>query len=120
MKFFIDTANLNEIRQAAEMGLVDGVTTNPTLLAKEGKGFRQTILEICSMVNGPVSAELTKIHELRLGNVVARDLDAVIAPGLGPTNVIGMNFLSRLASVRLEGDMMILVPHNPQPPLPPR
>jgi aspartyl protease family protein len=67
--------------------------------------------------NGPVSAELTTIHELRLGNVVARDLDAVIAPGLGPTNVIGMNFLSRLASVRLEGETMILVPHNPQPAL---
>ena len=58
MKFFIDTANLNEIKQVAEMGLVDGVTTNPTLLAKEGKGFKQTILEICSIVNGPVSAEV--------------------------------------------------------------
>jgi aspartyl protease family protein len=70
--------------------------------------------------NGAVAAELTTIDELRFGNVVARGLDAVIAPGLGPTNVIGMNFLSRLASVRLEGDMMILVPHNPQPELAPR
>jgi len=67
--------------------------------------------------NGAVAAQLTTIDELRFGNVVARGLDAVIAPGLGPTNVIGMNFLSRLASVRLEGDMMILVPHNPQPVL---
>ena len=58
MKFFIDSANLDEIRQVAEMGLVDGVTTNPTLLAKEGKGFKTTILEICSMVDGPVSAEV--------------------------------------------------------------
>jgi transaldolase len=58
MKFFIDSANLEEIKQVAEMGLVDGVTTNPTLLAKEGKGFKQTIVEICSMVNGPVSAEV--------------------------------------------------------------
>jgi aspartyl protease family protein len=70
--------------------------------------------------NGAIPAELTTIDELRFGNVVARGLDAVIAPGLGPTNVIGMNFISRLASVRLEGDMMILVPHNPQPELPPR
>lgn len=70
--------------------------------------------------NGAVAAELTTIDELRFGNVVARGLDAVIAPGLGPTNVIGMNFLSRLASVRLEGETMILVPHNPQPELPPR
>ena len=70
--------------------------------------------------NGAVAAELTTIDELRFGNVVARGLDAVIAPGLGPTNVIGMNFLSRLASVRLEGETMILVPHNPQPELPAR
>lgn len=67
--------------------------------------------------NGTVAAQLTTIDELRFGNVAARGLDAVIAPGLGPTNVIGMNFLSRLASVRLEGDTMILVPHHPQPEL---
>jgi len=70
--------------------------------------------------NGAVAAELATIDELRFGNVAARGLDAVIAPGLGPTNVIGMNLISRLASVRLEGDTMILVPHNPQPPLAPR
>ena len=58
MKFFIDSANLDEIRTVAEMGLVDGVTTNPTLLAKEGRGFKQTIKEICAMVDGPVSAEV--------------------------------------------------------------
>ena len=70
--------------------------------------------------NGPVNAELTTIDELRFGNIAARGLDAVIAPGLGPTNVIGMNFLSRLASVRLEGDRMILVPHNSQAAVAPR
>ena len=70
--------------------------------------------------NGTVAAELTTIDELRFGNVAARGLDAVIAPGLGPTNVIGMNFLSRLSSVRLEDETMILVPHNPQPELPAR
>jgi aspartyl protease family protein len=67
--------------------------------------------------NGAVAAQLTTIDELRFGNIAARGLDAVIAPGLGRTNVIGMNFLSRLASVRMEGDRMILVPHNPQPVL---
>jgi len=65
--------------------------------------------------NGSVAADLATIDELRFGNVAARGLDAIIAPGLGPTNVIGMNLLSRLASVRLEGEMMILVPNNPQP-----
>ena len=67
--------------------------------------------------NGSVAAEMTTIDELRFGNVAARGLDAIIAPGLGPTNVIGMNLLSRLASVRLEGDTMIMVPNNPQPAL---
>jgi len=70
--------------------------------------------------NGSVAAELTTIDELRFGNVAARGLDAIIAPGLGPTNVIGMNLLSRLASWRVEGDTMILVPHNPQPAIEPR
>ena len=67
--------------------------------------------------NGSVAAQLTTIEELRFGNVAARGLDAIIAPGLGPTNVIGMNLLSRLASVQLEGETMILVPNNPQPAL---
>jgi len=67
--------------------------------------------------NGTVAAQLTSIDELRFGNVTARGLDAIIAPGLGPTNVIGMNLLSRLASWRVEGDTMILVPHHPQPEL---
>jgi aspartyl protease family protein len=67
--------------------------------------------------NGSVAAEMTTIDELRFGNVAARGLDGIIAPGLGPTNVIGMNLLSRLASVRLEGNTMILVPNNPQPAL---
>jgi aspartyl protease family protein len=65
--------------------------------------------------NGTIPADLTTIDELRFGNVAARGLDAIIAPGLGPTNVIGMNLLSRLRSWRVEGDTMILVPHNPQP-----
>ena len=65
--------------------------------------------------NGTVAAELTTIDELRFGNVAARGLDAVIAPNLGPTNVLGMNFLSSLASWRVEGNTMILVPHHPQP-----
>ena len=68
--------------------------------------------------NGPVAAHMTNIGELRFGNVAARGLDAIIAPGLGRTKVIGMNLLSRLQSVRLEGETMVLVPHHPQPALP--
>ena len=58
MKFFIDTADIKEIREAAAMGLVDGVTTNPSLVAKTGRKFREVLLEICDIVKGPVSAEV--------------------------------------------------------------
>src|SRR5829696_4053231 len=58
MKFFIDTADIKEIREAAAMGLVDGVTTNPSLVAKTGRKFRDVLLEICDFVKGPVSAEV--------------------------------------------------------------
>src|SRR5688500_20265226 len=62
MKFFIDTANLDEIREANELGLIDGVTTNPSLVAKEGDvDFKEHISKICSMVNGDVSAEVTSL-----------------------------------------------------------
>lgn len=58
MKFFLDTANIQEIREAAATGLIDGVTTNPSLVAKEGKSFTEMLKEICSIVNGPISAEV--------------------------------------------------------------
>jgi transaldolase len=58
MKFFIDTANIGEIRKAYELGVIDGVTTNPSLMAKEGKDPVKLLREICSVVKGPVSAEV--------------------------------------------------------------
>ncbi len=58
MKFFIDTANIQEIRKAASWGILDGVTTNPSLVAKEGRDFIEVLKEICSVVPGPVSAEV--------------------------------------------------------------
>src|SRR5215217_9606095 len=62
MKFFIDTANLDEIREANELGLIDGVTTNPSLVAKEGNvDFKEHIAKICEMVKGDVSAEVTSL-----------------------------------------------------------
>jgi transaldolase len=71
MKFFIDTANLDEIKEAKELGMIDGVTTNPTLVAKEGcknrEDFKQLIHEICEIVQGPVSAE-----------VVSTDVDGMV------------------------------------------
>ena len=72
MKFFLDTASLNEIREAAAFGFADGVTTNPSLIAKEGNvDFKQHIAAICEIVQGPVSAEVT-----------SQDLDGMIREGL--------------------------------------
>jgi len=62
MKFFIDTANLDEIKQGVEMGMVDGVTTNPSLIAREDKPFEEIIAEICKVVDGPVSAEVVSLE----------------------------------------------------------
>lgn len=59
MKFFIDTANIDEIRQAASLGVLDGVTTNPSLVAREKGKFEDILKEICEVVNGPISAEVT-------------------------------------------------------------
>lgn len=61
MKFFIDTANIDEIRQASALGMVDGVTTNPSLVAKEGREFKGLIREICGIIDGPVSAEVVSL-----------------------------------------------------------
>ena len=70
MKFFIDTANVDEIREAASLGILDGVTTNPSLVAKEGRDFHDVLREIVSIVNGPISAEVT-----------AEDRDGMLAQG---------------------------------------
>lgn len=71
MKIFIDTANLNEIKEAADMGLLDGVTTNPSLVAKEGhKDFRSMLEKICAIVDGDISAE-----------VVSTDCDGILKEG---------------------------------------
>ena len=61
MKFFIDTANVEEIKKAHAYGLVDGVTTNPTLVSKEGRAFREIVDEICTIVDGPISAEAVSL-----------------------------------------------------------
>lgn len=62
MKFYLDTASVKEIQEAASLGLLDGVTTNPTLVAKEGRVFREVLVEICNIVDGPVSAEVVSLE----------------------------------------------------------
>jgi transaldolase len=99
MKFFIDTANLNEIREAAELGLIDGVTTNPSLIAKEGNvDFKQHIAAICEIVQGDVSAEVTSLDTegmLREGREYAK-----IAPNVVikcPLTIDGLKATRRLS-----------------------
>ena len=70
MKFFIDTANIDEIKKAVAMGMVDGVTTNPSLIAKENRPFEDLLQEICNLVDGPVN-----------GEVVSLDADGMVAEG---------------------------------------
>ncbi|MEO6153259.1 MAG: TIGR02281 family clan AA aspartic protease [Croceibacterium sp.] len=99
------------------------VDTGATLTAVSGETAaaagltpRATVVPVqMQTANGTVAAQLTSIEELRFGSVAARGLDAIIAPNLGPTNVIGMNLLSRLASWRVEEGTLVLVPHHPQP-----
>jgi len=62
MKLFLDTANVKEIQEAASLGLLDGVTTNPSLVSKEGRSFREVLLEICQLVDGPISAEVVSVE----------------------------------------------------------
>lgn len=82
MKFFIDTADVNEIRKAVELGLVDGVTTNPSLVAKSGRDFRDVLNEIITLVDGPISAE-----------VIATDAVGMVREGqelakINPRNIV--------------------------------
>ncbi len=75
MKFFLDTANVEEIRKVNDLGILDGVTTNPSLVAKEGRNFRETIVAICGIVHGPVSAETVSLDwegMVREGRELAR------------------------------------------------
>lgn len=62
MKFYLDTANVTEIQEAASLGLLDGVTTNPSLVAKEGRSFKEMLVEICNIVDGPISAEVVSVE----------------------------------------------------------
>jgi transaldolase len=108
MKFFLDTANIKEIREGQAMGVLDGVTTNPSLAAKEGRPFKELVLEICDVVNGPVSAEVT-----------ATDLEGMLEQGPTyakwhrnvvvklPTTIDGVKGLKTLAAEGIKVNMTL-------------
>lgn len=100
MKFFLDTANLEEIRQAAAMGVLDGVTTNPTLAAKEKKPFKQMILEICAVLkNGVVNAEVVSTDVagmLREGREIATwHKNVIVKIPMTPAGIQACNTLAQ-------------------------
>ena len=99
MKIFLDTANVDEIREAVSWGVLDGVTTNPSLVAKEGRPFKPLLLEICSLVNGPVSAEVvgTTLEEMLLeGRSLARIHENIVVKI--PLIVEGLKAVKTLSS----------------------
>src|SRR4051812_37438955 len=82
MKIFIDSASIAEIKECAEQGIIDGVTTNPSLVAKTGKKFKDVLIEICEVVKGPVSAEVVSVQADEMMKE-AHDLMK-----LGPKNIV--------------------------------
>ncbi len=99
MKFFIDSADVEEIRKAHAMGCVDGVTTNPSLLAKVGRGLEETIREICTIVDGPISAECVSMEAdelIKEGRSLAKIHDNVVVKI--PMGVEGMKATKALAA----------------------
>ena len=102
MKFFIDTANLDEIKEANELGLIDGVTTNPTLVAKEGDiDFKERIAAICAIVKGDVSAEVTALDTAGM-LAEGREL-AKIAPNVVVKCPLTIEGLKATRAFRAEG-----------------
>ena len=109
MKFFIDTANLDEIKQAVEMGMVDGVTTNPSLVAKEKKPHEQILKEICAVVDGPVSAEVVSIETE--GMVEEGKKLAAIHPNIVikvPMTIDGLRAVRKLAAAGIRTNVTLV------------
>ncbi|MGB9661396.1 MAG: fructose-6-phosphate aldolase [Moorellaceae bacterium] len=113
MRIFLDTANLEEIKKANDLGIISGVTTNPTLVAREGRPFRQVLEEICRIVQGPVSAEV--ISQEALGMVrEAREL-AAIHPNIVikiPMTAEGLKAVKQLSGEGLKTNVTLIFSAN--------
>ena len=113
MKIFIDSANVSEIREAVSMGVIDGVTTNPTLVAKEKRPFAELLKEICSIVDGPVSAEVLSLES---EGMVKEALELVkIAPNIVikiPLIKEGLRAVKILASKKIRTNVTLCFSAN--------
>jgi transaldolase len=109
MKFFIDTANLDEIRQGVDMGMVDGVTTNPSLVAREDKPFIEILNEICAVVDGPVSAEVVSLEcdgMLKEARELAKISDNIVVKI--PMIVEGMKAVKQLSAENIDTNVTLV------------
>ena len=109
MKFFIDTANIDEIKQGVEMGMVDGVTTNPSLVARESKPFNEILKEICEVVDGPVSAEVVAVDTegmLREARELATMSDNIVVKI--PMIVEGLKAVKQLSSEGIKTNVTLV------------
>ena len=115
MKFFIDTANVDEIREANEMGIICGVTTNPSLIAKEGRDFNEVIKEITSIVDGPISGEVKATTE-KAEDMIAEGREiAKIHPNMVvkiPMTAEGLKAVKVLASENIKTNVTLIFTAN--------
>lgn len=114
---FMANVTINGVKRRMLIDSGATVTALSTRTASEARlepdaGLLPVVLQTA---NGATQAQTTTIDEMRLGNIVARDLKAVVSPALGNMDLLGMNFLSKLKSWRVEGRTLVLVPHHPQP-----
>ena len=113
MKIFIDTANIEDIKKYARIGVIDGVTTNPALIAKEGQDFREVVMEICDIVDGPVSAEVISldvegmVREARLVSKMHENIVVKI-----PATVEGFEALNVVAKEGIKTNFTIVYTAN--------
>ena len=109
MKFFIDTANIEDIKKGVEMGMVDGVTTNPSLVAKEDKPFTDILKEICEIVDGPVSAEVVSLEAdgmLAEGRELAKIRDNIVIKV--PMTVEGLKATKQFAAEGIKTNVTLV------------
>ena len=109
MKFFIDTANLEEIKKAVDMGMVDGVTTNPSLIARENKPFIEIIKDICKIVDGPISAEVIALDAegmVREGRELAAIHENIVIKI--PMTTEGLKAVKKLADEKIRTNVTLI------------
>lgn len=111
MKFFIDTANVDDIKKAADMGIVSGVTTNPSLIAKEGRDFVETVKEIGTVVDGPISAEVISLEADKMVEEAKELYNVIGNPNLVikiPMCVEGLKAVKRLSALGMKTNVTLI------------